>query len=102
MLETAATKRQIAEKPACHTVIRRCCGAGAATADRQRFMVNALLRTTALDLESQAFIEAVPPMTIVRDFLQWLDTAPANERAEAAGALARAYLCSDLTIDELA
>ena len=41
-------------------------------------------------------------MTIVREFLQWLDTAPANERAEAAGALARAYLCSDLTVDELA
>jgi uncharacterized protein (DUF2336 family) len=41
-------------------------------------------------------------MTIVRDFLQWLATAPANERAEAAGALARAYLCSDLTADELA
>jgi uncharacterized protein (DUF2336 family) len=41
-------------------------------------------------------------MTIIRDFLQWLDTAPANERAEAAGALARAYLCSDLTLDELA
>src|SRR5690242_20648814 len=43
-----------------------------------------------------------PPMTIIRDFLQWLDSAPANERAEAAGALARAYLCSDLTLDELA
>src|SRR5689334_25202620 len=41
-------------------------------------------------------------MTIVRDFLQWLASAPANERAEAAGTLARAYLCSDLTIDELA
>jgi uncharacterized protein (DUF2336 family) len=41
-------------------------------------------------------------MTIIRDFLQWLATAPANERAEAAGALARAYLCSDLTADELA
>ena len=41
-------------------------------------------------------------MTIVRDFLQWLETAPANERAEAAGALARAYLCCDLTADELA
>ncbi len=41
-------------------------------------------------------------MTIVRDFLHWLDTAPANERAEAAGALGRAYLCSDLTADELA
>ena len=41
-------------------------------------------------------------MTIVRDFLQWLATAPSNERAEAAGALARAYLCSDLAADELA
>jgi len=41
-------------------------------------------------------------MTIVREFLQWLATAPANERAEAAGALARAYLCSDLAADELA
>ena len=41
-------------------------------------------------------------MTIVRDFLQWLGTAPANERAEAASALARAYLCSELTVDELA
>lgn len=40
-------------------------------------------------------------MTIIRDFLQWLGTAPANERADAAGALARAYLCSDLTVDEL-
>jgi uncharacterized protein (DUF2336 family) len=40
-------------------------------------------------------------MTIIRDFLQWLASAPANERAEAAGALARAYLCSDLTADEL-
>jgi len=41
-------------------------------------------------------------MTIVREFLQWLATAPANERAEAAGTLARAYLCSDLAADELA
>jgi uncharacterized protein (DUF2336 family) len=41
-------------------------------------------------------------MTIVRDFLHWLATAPANERAEAAGALARAYLCSDLTANDLA
>ena len=40
-------------------------------------------------------------MTIVRDFLQWLASAPANERAEAVGTLARAYLCSDLTVDEL-
>ncbi len=41
-------------------------------------------------------------MTIVREFLHWLDAAPANERAEAASALARAYLYSDLTADELA
>jgi uncharacterized protein (DUF2336 family) len=41
-------------------------------------------------------------MTIIRDFLQWLESAPANERAEAATALARAFLCSDLTADELA
>ena len=41
-------------------------------------------------------------MTIIRDFLQWLESAPANERAEAASALARAFLCSDLTADELA
>jgi uncharacterized protein (DUF2336 family) len=41
-------------------------------------------------------------MTIIREFLQWLESAPANERAEAASALARAFLCSDLTADELA
>ena len=40
-------------------------------------------------------------MTIIREFLQWLESAPANERAEAASALARAFLCSDLTADEL-
>jgi uncharacterized protein (DUF2336 family) len=28
-------------------------------------------------------------MMIVRDFLRWLDSAPASERAEAAGILAR-------------
>jgi uncharacterized protein (DUF2336 family) len=60
-----------------------------------------LLRTAILGLESHSD-RVVLPMTIVRDFLQWLDSAPANERAEAAGALARAYLCSDLTADELA
>jgi uncharacterized protein (DUF2336 family) len=64
-------------------------------------MVNVLLRTAILGLESHSD-RVVLPMTIVRDFLQWLDSAPANERAEAAGALARAYLCSDLTADELA
>lgn len=34
---------------------------------------------------------------IVRQFLQWVRTAPAGERAEATGALARAYLYSDLS-----
>src|SRR5262245_59053215 len=34
---------------------------------------------------------------IVRQFLQWIRTAPAGERAEATGALARAYLYSDLS-----
>src|SRR5579884_1388882 len=39
---------------------------------------------------------------IVRDFLQWVRTAPAGERAEATSALARAYLYSDLSADDLA
>src|SRR4051794_2086430 len=39
---------------------------------------------------------------IVRHFLQWLRTAPAAERADATNALARAYLYSDLTIDDRA
>ena len=64
-------------------------------------MVKVLLRTAVIGLESHSD-RVVLPMTIVRDFLQWLASAPANERAEAAGALARAYLCSDLTADELA
>ena len=39
---------------------------------------------------------------IVRDFLQWVRTAPAGERAGATSALARAYLYSDLSPDDLA
>jgi uncharacterized protein (DUF2336 family) len=39
---------------------------------------------------------------IVRDFLQWVRNAPASERAEATSALARAYLYSDLSADDLA
>jgi len=39
---------------------------------------------------------------IVRQFLQWLRTAPAGDRAEATSALARAYLHSDLTRDDKA
>ena len=38
---------------------------------------------------------------IVRDFLQWVRTAVASERAEATSALARAYLYSDLSADDL-
>src|SRR5581483_3429470 len=38
---------------------------------------------------------------IVRHFLQWVRTAPAGERAEATAALARAYLYSDLSRDDL-
>src|ERR1700755_537789 len=37
---------------------------------------------------------------IVRQFLQWMRTAPAGERAEATGALARAYLYSDLVKED--
>jgi uncharacterized protein (DUF2336 family) len=39
---------------------------------------------------------------IVRQFLQWVRTAPAGLRAEATGALARAYLYSDLSGDDRA
>src|SRR5271170_2567659 len=37
---------------------------------------------------------------IVRHFLDWIRTAPAGKRAEATGALARAYLYSDLAPDD--
>src|SRR5262245_33709492 len=37
---------------------------------------------------------------IVRHFLQWVRTAPAGERADATGALARAYLYSPLSADD--
>ena len=39
---------------------------------------------------------------IVRQFLQWVRHAPPGERAEATAALARAYLHSDLSPDDLA
>jgi uncharacterized protein (DUF2336 family) len=39
---------------------------------------------------------------IVRQFLQWVRNAPAGERAEATGALARAYLYSELSADDAA
>ncbi len=38
---------------------------------------------------------------IVRNFLQWVRTASAGERADATAALARAYLYSDLSPDDL-
>ncbi len=38
---------------------------------------------------------------IVHHFLQWVRSAPAGERAEATSALARAYLYSDLSPDDL-
>src|SRR6188768_1750543 len=37
---------------------------------------------------------------IVRQFISWIRTAPAGERAEATRALARAYLISDLSEDD--
>jgi uncharacterized protein (DUF2336 family) len=39
---------------------------------------------------------------IVRQFLQWLRTAPAGERADATSALARAYLYSDMSDEDRA
>jgi uncharacterized protein (DUF2336 family) len=39
---------------------------------------------------------------IVRQFLQWVRNAPPGERAEATSALARAYLHSELSYDDLA
>lgn len=39
---------------------------------------------------------------IVLQFLQWVRNAPAGERAEATGALARAYLYSELSADDAA
>ncbi len=37
---------------------------------------------------------------IVRQFLKWVKTAPAAERADATSALARAYLHSDLSAED--
>jgi uncharacterized protein (DUF2336 family) len=39
---------------------------------------------------------------IVRQFLQWVQTASPGERADATSALARAYLHSELSVDDLA
>src|SRR2546425_1190748 len=52
--------------------------------------------------QSRLFSGGVGRDMIVRQFLQWLRIAPAAERAEATGALARAYLYSDLSPDDRA
>lgn len=39
---------------------------------------------------------------IVRDFLEWVRTAPAGKRAEATSALARSFLYSNLSVDDRA
>src|SRR5258707_8615742 len=54
-----------------------------------------------LGCRSQARDGGVADM-IVRQFLQWVRTAPAAERANATSALARAYLYSDLAPDDRA
>jgi uncharacterized protein (DUF2336 family) len=48
------------------------------------------------------FVERVSELMIVREFLQWLRTASAGERADGATALARAYLFSPLSLDDRA
>src|SRR5262249_2914330 len=47
-----------------------------------------------------AVISSVALLMIVRQFLHWIRTAPAGERAEATSALARAFLYSDLSSDD--
>src|SRR5260370_5637012 len=66
------------------------------------FMVNGLLRGCGYLAAWRVTVRCscgVGPM-IVRHFLQWVRTAPAADRADAAGALARAYLYSDLSPDD--
>jgi len=70
-------------------------------------MVNALLRLAALLFHHQVplhgtFFVGIARNMIVRQFLQWVRTAGAAERAEATAALARAYLYSDLSADDRA
>jgi uncharacterized protein (DUF2336 family) len=69
-------------------------------------MVNRLL--SGLRLSSVCAVLSMAPLLrlvcvmIVRQFLQWVRNASAGERAEATSALARAYLHSDLSADDLA
>src|SRR4051812_15245311 len=51
---------------------------------------------------SAAAHRSVGRTMIVRQFLQWMRSAPAAVRAEGVGALARAYLYSDLSPDDRA
>jgi uncharacterized protein (DUF2336 family) len=53
-------------------------------------------------ISDPGIIRASKRAMIVRHFLQWVRTAPAGERAEAAGALARAYLYSEISDDDRA
>src|SRR5665811_756452 len=55
----------------------------------------------AVDVHDGCRSRQVVPM-IVRQFLQWIRHAPPGERAEATSALARAYLYSDLSPDDIA
>src|SRR6201999_415411 len=47
-------------------------------------------------------VALVSPVMIVRQFLQWVRNASPGERAEATSALARGYLHSELSTDDLA
>jgi len=49
---------------------------------------------------ARSSLQAPERFMIVRRFLQWAPTAMPSQRAEAAGALARAYLYADLSHDE--
>jgi len=58
--------------------------------------------TSAPDRVAHPPDAALTASMIVRQFLQWMRTAPAGQRAEATAALARAYLYSDLSTDDRA
>src|SRR4029078_550061 len=99
-----------------HFVLRRVRGtqAGAAAPPltkrqyAQTVMVNPLLRVMVYFVckwhrVRMSFRVALAGRTmIVRQFISWIRTAPAGERAEATRALARAWLISDLSEDDRA
>src|SRR5689334_11246027 len=51
-------------------------------------------------LMGEQILSRVASVMIVRQFLQWVRTAPAGLRSEATGALARAYLYSNLSDED--